>query len=160
MRIEKFNGHTIELYDSIEDMNIERYQKYNRNLLLDSGIGGDLQGISNLIGSIMRYNEIGDKENVKKQLSNLNNAYMFVLNGVSPGVRSFACLVKTIDGEENNDLSDSGIDKVIEKINKRGGTIGMINNALSEIKKKLKLNLKRSSRKREQTTKQYNTSES
>ena len=34
--------HKVELYNSIEELSIERFHKYNKMLLVDSGIGGSM----------------------------------------------------------------------------------------------------------------------
>lgn len=35
-------GMNVELYDSIEDLPIMRFHKYNKMLLVDAGVGSDL----------------------------------------------------------------------------------------------------------------------
>ena len=45
MRPAKVNGHKLEIFDSIDELNIRRFQKYNKYMLIDSGVGSDLQDI-------------------------------------------------------------------------------------------------------------------
>lgn len=38
-------GHKIEIYDSIDELPIVRFQIYNKYLLLDCGIGSDMESV-------------------------------------------------------------------------------------------------------------------
>ena len=42
MRLLQLGKHKVELYDSIEDLPMMRFHKYNKMLLVDAGIGSDL----------------------------------------------------------------------------------------------------------------------
>ena len=50
MKTAKVNGHTVEIFDSIDELNIRRFQKYNKYMLIDSGVGSDLQDIIAILG--------------------------------------------------------------------------------------------------------------
>ena len=45
MKTGKINKHTVEIFDAIDEMPIQRFQKYNKYMLIDSGVGSDLQDI-------------------------------------------------------------------------------------------------------------------
>ena len=59
MNIGKVNKHTVEIYDSIDELPIQRFQKYNKFLLIDSGVGSDLQDVLNHIDRAKIYIKAG-----------------------------------------------------------------------------------------------------
>lgn len=110
------NGHTVKLYDSIDDLPIVRFHKYNRMLLVDAGIGSDISDFDNHIERVVRYIKNGDKENAAKELDNLRQSVFMVMSEQSVGDLSFACLVESIDGEPCEDLSPDGLAKVVQRL--------------------------------------------
>lgn len=42
MKNVQIKGMNVELYDSIDDLPIMRFHKYNKMLLVDAGVGSDL----------------------------------------------------------------------------------------------------------------------
>ena len=53
----------IKLYDSIDEMPIVNFQKYNKCILIDSGLGSDVDSIDSHIVNIAKYINKGDKKN-------------------------------------------------------------------------------------------------
>lgn len=113
MKTTKIGKHTVELYDSIEDLPILRFHKYNKMLLIDSGLGSDLTDIDVHIEKTISYMNADKKDEAVAELANLRKALYFVQMGLSPKHLAFAALVARIDGKETNDLSDDGLQKVV-----------------------------------------------
>lgn len=63
--------HTVEIYDSIDELPIKRFHKFNKYLLIDAGVGSDLNSISEKINRIVRFIDKEDKANAKIELDNL-----------------------------------------------------------------------------------------
>lgn len=105
--------------------------------MLDAGIGGDLDTVAKHIGKILQMNQRGDKEAVDQQLKNMRQNLVFCIQNVHPGMMAFATLVHSIDGKVYDDISDSGLDKVLKALNKRKFSIGIILKWLESGKKKL-----------------------
>lgn len=140
----KFNGNYLELYDSIRELPIDRFNEYNRYLMLDSGIGSGGDDIARKVGSIQSYLNIEDIETASKELQNLYHALTFTVKNVSPKMYSFCVLIKSINGKEfGGDLSKERLDEVIKNLGKKGFTYAKLEGALDYIKKKLKKNLRR-----------------
>ncbi|MCL5459663.1 hypothetical protein M3M33_13595, partial [Loigolactobacillus coryniformis] len=55
MRTIKVANHTVELFDSIDELPVMRFHKYNKMLLIDSGIGSDLADVDNHIERAIRF---------------------------------------------------------------------------------------------------------
>lgn len=112
--ITKIGKHEVELYDEIERLPILRFHKFNKFLLIDSGIGSDLSDFDNHIERVLRYNRQGKPDLLEKEVENLRQNVYFIQSGISPKNLAFATLVTKIDGVEYNDLSDDGLQKVLD----------------------------------------------
>lgn len=115
MRTAKVNGHTVELYDSVDEMPVRRFQKYNKYLLIDSGVGSDVQDIIDHIGKVMLYMK-KDPKLAAVELENMRQAVYLVGQEVSPKYMAFAVLVGKLDGEARDDLSDAGLKVVLDTL--------------------------------------------
>ena len=127
-------GHKVVLYDSIDELPIARFHKYNRYLLVDAGVGSEISDFDNHIERVVRYIRNKDNESAGKELENLRQNVFMVLSEQNIKHLSFACLVKTIDGKANDDLSPDGLAKVLELLSDTPR--GDIQENLSSVKKK------------------------
>ena len=71
MKEVELNGHKVRLYDSIDDLPIVRFHRYNRMLLVDAGIGAEIGDLDNHLERVVRYIRKGDNENATKELENM-----------------------------------------------------------------------------------------
>ena len=55
MKTVQIKGMNVEIYDSIEDLPILRFHKYNKMLLVDAGVGSDLADFDRHIEKAIRY---------------------------------------------------------------------------------------------------------
>lgn len=113
------NGHQVRIYDSIDELPIVRFHRYNRMLLVDAGIGSDISDFDGHIERVVRYIRKGENENAAKELDNMRQNVYMIMSGQSVNDLSFACLVESIDGERCDDLSPEGLTKIVEML---GGT--------------------------------------
>jgi len=136
---QKINGNYVELYDSMESMNIMRYILYNRYVMIDAGIGSDMDSIVNHFANLQRFILKEDKENALKEMVNMRQNIIFAVNMSSMDFMAFACLVKSINGKKYpNKLSEDDIHEIMEDLKSRDLTIGKMTEWLGEVKKKLK----------------------
>lgn len=140
MNIGKVNKHTVEIYDSIDELPIQRFQKYNKFLLIDSGVGSDLQDVLNHIDRAKIYIQ-SNPAMAMTELENMRQSIYLVKDELSPKYMAFAVLVKKIDGEEMNDMSDAGLKKVLEILSeaKKGWLDGVLNSVKKKIDRELSL---------------------
>lgn len=113
MRKEKINGHNVEIYDAIEELPIRRFHKYNKYLLVDSGVGSDLNDINTKIEMIQHYID-KDPHKAKIELENMRQAMYLISQGVHVRHLAFMALVKSIDGKEITDLSDERLKETLK----------------------------------------------
>lgn len=128
-------GVKIEYYDAIEDLPIRRYHKYNKMLLVDAGIGGDLFDADGHIERAIRFAYTKDTESVIKELANLRNNLRMIQTEVTPRLRAFAALVTKINGVSYDDVSDDGITAIIEAL--QGVSARDVTATLEAVKKKI-----------------------
>lgn len=131
----KIGGHTVEIYDAIDALPIVRFHKYQKMLLVDSGIGADIASFDKRIERTRRYMLTGNAEQAAKELANLRQCVHLIQQGISPEHRAFAVLVSKIDGEPCNDLTDDGISATLERL--KDAPTGKIAAALGAVKKKI-----------------------
>lgn len=117
MKTFKFNRKTITVYDSIDEMPIVNFQKYNKYLLIDSGIGSDMNDIDAHIIKVAKFIKANDSKKALQELQNMRQNMYMINNEISPKCLAFAALVHSIDGKEITDLSDDGLKAVLEAIN-------------------------------------------
>lgn len=133
-----FKGSRLEMYDSIQDLPVGRYQKYNLNVMIDAGIGSDLNGFRERGENVKRLMK-NDIEKAEKEMDNfMNNVYM-IMSETSPEMNSFIVLIKKINGRivNDSDLSESGIEEIKKSLNRKGLTMGLVREFLNFFKKKI-----------------------
>lgn len=139
MKVVTIKGHTIKLYDSIDELPIVNFQKYNKCILIDSGLGSDIDSVDSHIVNIAKFINSDNKKQALLELQNMRqNLYMIVSN-VSPKNLAFAALIHSIDGEEQKDLSDTHLQELIDIINESEQSV--LSNILLGLKKKLSTEL-------------------
>lgn len=128
-------GHRVRLYDTIDDLPIVRFQKFQKYLLVDSGIGGDVLAFDRRCEKVRRYLSQGKNDLAGQEMQNLRQCVYLIQEELNPKHRAFACLVESIDGERTDDLSDTGLARVLERLG--GMTAGEAASELGAVKKKI-----------------------
>ena len=107
------NKKIVRVYDSIDEMPIVNFQKYNKYLLIDSGIGSDADDIDAHIVKIAKYIKSNNSRKALQELQNMRQNIYMVNSEISPKYLAFAALIHSVDGKEVNDLSDDGLKKLL-----------------------------------------------
>ena len=110
------NKKIVQVYDSIDEMPIVNFQKYNKYLLIDSGIGSDADDIDAHIVKIAKFIKANNNKKALQELQNMRQNMYMVNNEISPKYLAFAALIHNIDGKEVNDLSDDGLKKLLKDL--------------------------------------------
>lgn len=108
------NKHNVVLYDSIDELPMLRFHKYNKMLLVDAGVGSDLADFDKHIEKAIRYAHSKTPQLAAVELENMRQNVYFIQSEISPRYLAFAVLVKSIDGNPCNDLSDDGLQKIVD----------------------------------------------
>ena len=110
------NKKIVRVYDSIDEMPIVNFQKYNKYLLIDSGIGSDADDIDAHIVKIAKFIKANNNKKALQELQNMRQNMYMVNNEISPKYLAFAALIHSVDGKEINDLSDDGLKKLLQDL--------------------------------------------
>ena len=134
MRTMTLNGNVLKVYDDIDELPILNFQKYNKFLLIDSGIGSDVDAIDRHISRIAKYIKT-DKVLAMQELQNMRQCMYMIANNISPIHMAFASLIYSFNGNPVTDLSDENLKSLIDKLRytKRSKIIDF----LADFKKKL-----------------------
>lgn len=137
----KYGKHEIELFDSIHNLPILRFQRFNKYQMQASEIGNtfaDYDARTQKAIQLFKKNMI--QEGIR-ELENRRQTVFNAFNDFSPMGKSFAVLVKRIDKTSYEDFSPDNLDRCIEHLEKIGlGNLESIEK-LREVKKKSKRNL-------------------
>ncbi len=114
MRTTTIAERAVVMYDAIDELPILRFHAYNKMLLIDAGIGSDLNDWDAHIEKAIRFIRKEKPDLAEKELDNLRQNVYFIQSGISPKHMAFACLVKSVDGTEYNDMTPDGLHKVLE----------------------------------------------
>lgn len=139
MKTIEANNKIIKLYDSIDEMPIANFQKYNKCVLIDSGIGSDIDSVDSHIVKIAKLVNSGNNTRAMQELQNMRQNMHMIVQNVSPKYMAFAALVHSIDGVVVTDLSDSNLVEIINSISSVKASI--VDNILEWLKKKLQTEL-------------------
>lgn len=135
MRRIDIEGHKIDIYDSIDDMPIARFHRFNRNLLVDGGIGGTVADVDKHLMRAVEFMKNDDKASVVRELENLRQGVHLVEQGISPKGLAFASLVYAIDGELVTDLTDDNLQLIMQRLGTM--TVKELSQLVEEVKKKI-----------------------
>ena len=135
MRKVKLKCGEIEVYDSIEELPIKRFHKYNKMLLIDSGIGSDLTAFDKHISRILVYLKKGQNDLISQELTNLRQGIYFIQSEINPRLLAFSALVASIDGKPCDDISDDGLKRTASILS--DATVKEVADTMDEAKKKI-----------------------
>ena len=140
MKKMKLGEHSVVMYDSIEELPIVRFQKYNKMLMLDAGLGSDLTALDAHLARVGEFIKAGETDNAAREIDNLRQTLFNVQNGLTPHFMSLIPLMAEVDGEPLTDLSDENIQRVYDTL--KDVTMKAYEGAASEVKKKIEEELK------------------
>lgn len=140
MKKMKLGEHSVVMFDSIEELPIVRFQKYNKMLMLDAGLGSDLTALDAHLARVGEFIKAGETDNAAREIDNLRQTLFNVQNGLTPHFMSLIPLMAEVDGEPLTDLSDENIQRVYDRL--KDVTMKAYEGAASEVKKKIEEELK------------------
>lgn len=109
-------GHVVKLYDSVDDMPIVNFQKYNKFLLIDSGIGSTLDDYNNHILKMFKYIQVNNLQDLAQELANTRQLMFMINQEISPKYLAFAALIAEFDGKPVTDLSDDNLKAILGRL--------------------------------------------
>ena len=138
--IYKFEKHEIELFDSIHNLPILRFQRFNKYQMQSSEIGNTFQDYDNRTIKIIQFIKKGMTEEAAQELENRRQTVFNAYNEFTPKGKAFAVLVKRINNISYEDFSPDNLDRCIHHLDKIGLGYDTSIEKLTEVKKKSKPN--------------------
>lgn len=112
----ELGGHVVRVFDSIEDLPMVRYHKYQKFALIDAGVGSDIAALDRRLEKTRIFTAQGKTDEAARELENLRQCVFFIQSEMSPRNLSFAALVAEIDGEPVTDISDEALRAICRKL--------------------------------------------
>lgn len=109
------NKKVVKVYDSIDEMPIVNFQKYNKYLLIDSGIGSDIDSVDEHLVKLAKLIKT-DISKANQELLNLRQNLHMIVSSISPKYLAFAALIHSVDGKVVTDLSDDNLNRILNEL--------------------------------------------
>jgi len=128
--------HKIEFFDSAETLNILRYQKFNKYLMLDNQVGSTVQDYDKRLMKSIQFLSQDMKEETRRELDNARQAIYNIQNEFSPKQKAIAVLVKKIDDKYYKNIDAGTISEIEKHLDRIGFTKELMDEVLEKVKKK------------------------
>lgn len=135
--------HVIKLYDSVDELPISAYQRYNKFLLIDAGIGSSVDDFDAHIVKLAKLIGTNEREKAAQELQNMRQNLYMINSKISPKYLAFAALIHSVDGNKVEAISDDDYHELLAKIQEIPH--GLLTKTFDWLKKKLPTSLKRTS---------------
>lgn len=132
--------HTIELFDSIHNLRILRFQRFNKYQMIGSEIGNTFADYDQRTQKALAFLSKNMVTEAVQELENRRQTVFNAYNEFTPVGKSFAVLVKRIDDVDYEDFSPDNLDRCLEHLDRIGVTYETLLMKLSEVKKNWKRN--------------------
>jgi len=139
--LKKITHTQLELYSSIKEMPIDRYQEFNKLACIDMGIGSTLEDFNKHFTSLHAYlanNKIGE---AIQETKNIHNNFFYMVEKIGIWSYCFCAFIKSINGKAYEKVELDEHRETINILSKKGLKTGQCQSVLDEIKKKLNQNL-------------------
>lgn len=134
--------HKILLWETIDELPIERFMAYNKYLMISGALGSTFEDIdANHLHQLVTV--IDDKVKVIQQVTNLRELIYNIINEVNYDHHAFACLVYSIDGEVMSDITDNGLKRTLKRLSDIGISNADVKKKTKKSRKPFSLNWKR-----------------
>jgi len=139
MRKLQIGKYVVEMYDSIEDLPIARFHKFNKMIMIDAGLGSDMASFDAHIQKAITFCRV-NPEYTAQELDNLRQNVYMVQSELSPKMLAFCTLVRSIDGKEYLDISDDSLKEMQKMFSDL--TVKEMTAQIESVKKKIDEELK------------------
>jgi hypothetical protein len=137
MKTIELGSHSITVFNSITELNIERYNQLNIYILKDSAIGATAQDISEKFTKMFQLIRQKDMEGLQIEAANIVYSLNAILESTNYNHYSFLCFVKEIDGKPIGDITNEQYCRQILTEIGTWLTVGAVAEIGSDVKKKI-----------------------
>lgn len=112
----KLKKHVIEVYESIDELPVIRFHKFNKFMLIDAHVGATTTDVDKHLEKIVLLINKKKYDDANVELQNMRQNIAFCFANINPACLAFATFVNKIDGKICDDLTDSGLQKIVDII--------------------------------------------
>ncbi len=135
--VELTAGVKIRLYSSIKEMPVKVFNIFQGYMIQESGIGSTMDSVNDHFEKLDTFLSSGKIEDAIVERENLHYNIYSALEGISYKSLAFGCFIHSVDNEILSDYSMESLQEMLDRLSDRGLTIGMVEEQLDQIKKKL-----------------------
>ena len=111
----KIGKNVVFVYSDPEELNVQNYKLYTKYLAIQADIGDDFAAVDKKISDILLV--AGDREKTITEVNNLRQTMYNIYNvEISIDSKLLAIMVHSINGEEQKDKSEEGLERIVEKL--------------------------------------------
>ena len=136
-----FNKTVVELYDTVKDMPIHRYNELNKLACIDMGVGSQMSDFASHFTKLHAYLKNNKVDEAVQETKNIHNNFFYMVEKIGVWSYSFATMIKSVDGVTYEGTELSHHYDMMEMLSKKGLTVGKCEDVISEVKKNLSQNL-------------------
>jgi len=126
----------LELFDSIDKLPFERFNAFNKYVMLDSELGATVQDFDKVTVRVYEFISKEMYEEAKNELLNLRIVVNNILTGNSSKGLAFASLISKVNGKPLDDYSEEKLKALLSDLSKEGLDVKQVIEAAAEVKKK------------------------
>ena len=130
------SGIEVKIFSSAAELSIKRYNTFQKYLIIESSVEPLLVKLERSKAFI----EEGKKDEGLIELKNSILCLNAVISGVGYYTYAFACLVAEIGNKPYSDITESGLDMVLDRLNEIEITYGEVVEVNETLKKKSLMN--------------------
>ena len=129
---------TVRIFDTVDEMPIDRFHRFNKYVMIDSGIGADMESVDQHLSQVKRFISQGEKDRANQKIENIRQSLFFIISGMNPRCLAFAILIHDINGKPVDDFQEESLMKIIERLSQKGLTKGQVYEMVDLAKKKFR----------------------
>ena len=128
------------VYETIKELPVKRYNKFQSYLMLDSGIGSTMADVDRRFTNLDTFLSAGKLKEAAEERNNLHYAIYSNINGINYKSLSFGCMIHSFKGKPVTDLEESSLMELLNKLSDSGLTQMMVQEQIDDLKKNFNLN--------------------
>jgi len=126
----------VELFDTIDQLPFERFNAFNKYVMLDSELGATVQDFDKITVRVYEFITKEMYDEAKNELLNLRIVVNNILTGNSSKGLAFASSISKVNGKVVEDYSEEKLKELLVDLSKEGLDVKQVVDSTTEVKKK------------------------
>jgi len=126
----------LEFFESIEELPLQRFNAFNKYVMLDSELGNTIQDFDKMVIRVSEFMNKEMYEDARGELMNMRIVYHNILTENDVKGLAFASTIKRYKGKEVTDYSEENLRAILSDLEKEGLTVKEVVDKNNDLKKK------------------------